>query len=161
MNDTSRAVSRKSILEIRVTMRIRCMRIRCMRIRWHAGRDSRAAFGCEERPAELAHNPRPSGSKNHPRLRNNARLRSSHRRELHWTAHSGAQHGPTAVYGLSSERVLPGPQPHDGQAANVLAQSVRTVRRIEPEAGRCAVSTRSESRSVRDPRPDSWFPSDP
>jgi len=33
---------------------------------WHAGRDSRAAFGGEGSPAKLGHNPRPSGSKADP-----------------------------------------------------------------------------------------------
>jgi hypothetical protein len=44
-------------------------------------------------------NPRPSGSKNHPRVRNNAGLRLSGRREPHCATHSGPEHGPTALYG--------------------------------------------------------------
>ena len=68
-------------------------------------------------PAKLAmssrpladRNPRPSGSKNHPTMRNNAGLRSVPCRRLHRAAKTCTGDGPTAVYGPS---IYPKTTPH-------------------------------------------------
>jgi hypothetical protein len=71
-------------------------------IQWHAGRDSRAAFGCDGfTTRSVVRNPRPSGSKYHGRVRSNAGLRSRLCRERHRAALGGIRDGPTALYGPS------------------------------------------------------------
>jgi hypothetical protein len=67
---------------------------------WHAGRDSRAAFGCEGfATRSVARNPRPLGSKSDPTPRRNGDLAWRPCRERQSAAHSGIVDGPGVVGG--------------------------------------------------------------
>jgi len=105
---------------------------------WHAGRDSRASDARDESPAELGHNPRPSGSKYHGRARSNTGLRSRLCRERHRAARRCIGDSPAALYGPSIRASIRGGTPPPGWErvpfAGFTADSKGLARRAGLEA---------------------------